>query len=451
MRIFLIASGVPFRRHDQPGVTAVHLVSYALLKSLMDADHHVALQLIFNPFRTAGMLTSLEQDALDHLRGLGVEVLAPYYPRDYRAVRPSTNHLKRWYRAILRAVPMARIKRFYPAIMLRDAVCARARSYQAQVILTFWSPEGVAATHGLQEIPRIAYQGDVDFAALAVRLQDWRLFSSDGNNRLARLWRRPKLLAQHLQLAQFKRVHFQLMRPVRVIANVTASNAQVYRAQGHPRAIYIPNTWERSDDGQEGNGTRRSLTADGTRPINIIGHLGYLNRTGSTYGLRFLLEDVAPRLRHVMEGRPYQIHIIGGGEAAPSLKRLLIQEGVIVHGYVEDLDHALRSSDVFLLLNNVGGYRVAYTRHLVAWSMGLCLVVHRNSQEAIPEIQHMENALVGSTADDIANLVALATTNAEVNQRIRAGGKATYEQYFRPSVIAKALCEEMSRMVEQPI
>jgi hypothetical protein len=102
---------------------------------------------------------------------------------------------------------------------------------------------------------------------------------------------------------------------------------------------------------------------------------------------------------------------------------------------------------MFLLLNNAGSYHAAYTRHLVAWSQGLCLIVHENSRRAIPEIRHMENAIVGSTPEEIARMIRMAATDQELNLRVRKGGRATYERYFTPAVVVRTLADEIARAV----
>ena len=170
---------------------------------------------------------------------------------------------------------------------------------------------------------------------------------------------------------------------------------------------------------------------------SIIGHVGYLNRTGGAYGLRCLLQDVLPHLSSMLRDYPHEIHILGGGRLLPSLIALTSFPHVLMRGFVEDLDSELAMNDVFLLLNNAGRYKAAYTRHLLAWSMGLCLVVHSGSRKAMPEIVHGENALVGSSGEEIAKLIVRAATDPVLNRRIREGGRRTYEQCFTPPRIAK--------------
>ena len=436
MKIFAIASGVPFKHHDQPGVTAVNIVEFELLNALVGLGHQITLQIVFNSFRETETLGEKEEDALRDMRQLGVSILTPVFSKTYLGKKKSVSLFERIVGIAKRQFLGAKIEDYYPALRVRALVCERIHASNADSVLALWSPEGLASSHGCC-VPRIAYQGDVDFMPAQAWLNNRALFLGDesGVRHQLNAWRRKR------GLELFKQAHFELMRDVDVIANVTASNVDVYSQRGHPRSIYIRNTW--SDAGFQYREQASGQT------IKIIGHVGYLNRTGSTFGLKFLLADAVPLLPAAMRGLDYQVHIIGGGELVPSLKSWAKQERVVMRGYVEDLDSELRSADIFLLLNNAGSYYAAYTRHLVAWAMGSCLIVHSNSQKAIPEIAHMENALVGSTPEDIARMIYLAATDRELNRRVRAGGRATYEKYFTPHGVAQALSDEIARAVSE--
>ncbi|MDA2918682.1 glycosyltransferase [Desulfobacterota bacterium AH_259_B03_O07] len=439
---------MPHQRHGQVGVTAVNIVLYELLRGLVQLGHEIVLQLLFNQHRSSTALSSIEEKELMHLRKtLGIEILPSIYPEQYMTRVKPRSRVWKLGGLVWRLFTGARIKDFYPAIKVRDAICTTVYSNKADAILTIWSPEGVAATHGLRGVPRIAYQGDIDFLPREVRFKDWALFSNQVTPYHRHGIRKAlRTLIQRAQLDQFKRAHLWLMSDVNVIANVTASNANFYNRHGHTRSIYIRNTW--SDPGSNRISPRDNLPVNPSdRTTKIIGHVGDLDRTGSTYGLKFLLVDLIPKLKVAMDGLEYQIHIIGGGEVAPTLKPWLRNERIIIRSYVKDLDTELRSSDMFLLLNNAGSYQAAFTRHILAWSMGLCLIVHANSKKAIPEIAHIENALVGSTPDEVAQMVFLAATDPDLNSRLRQGGRATYEKYFAPSVVAGALSKEVARVV----
>ena len=105
---------------------------------------------------------------------------------------------------------------------------------------------------------------------------------------------------------------------------------------------------------------------------------------------------------------------------------------------VEVLEKELIESDAMLLLNNAGPSKAAFafTRHFVGWSMGVCLIAHSNSKNAIPEIEHGKNALLGETDKDIAAFIAQVTANRALNESLRRGGRETYEMNFTPWLVA---------------
>lgn len=447
MNLFVLTSSVPYHHHGTPGVTAAHIVAHALVAGLAQQGHAITLQTIFNGYRAAESLDAVEVAELERLtREYGVTLLPPIYPQAYLGPAHRVVIGTRLGRLARLLLGRTHINPHYPALKLAAEVQDRIRGSRPDAVLTIWSPEGVAATYGFHETPKLAYHGDVDFVVAEARGKDAALFTPAGQpdgrpigKRLRRLRHR---LAASVGLAEFRQAHLRLMRDVDVVANVTASNARLYRRFGHPRATYVHNTWppppEQAVPAAEGPARSPS-----TSRIKIIGHVGRLSATGSTYGLRCLLVDTLPVLERVMSGLDYEIHIIGGGEIAPVLESYLRHPRLVVRGFVEDLDRELLSSDALLLLNNAGSFQAAFTRHVVAWSMGLCLVVHSNSQQAIPEIRHGENALVGSTPAEVAECIRLAAADAQLNRRVRLGGKATYEQYFAPAAVAKELGTEL--------
>jgi glycosyltransferase involved in cell wall biosynthesis len=341
---------------------------------------------------------------------------------------------------------------FYPSVKLRELVASRIRAEGAACVLTIWSPEGVAATHGLRDRPRISYQGDIDFQPSEVRLMDHRLFfEASGSDPWSQIREVLQRARRRLWLLGYKRAHLTLIRGLDAVANIAADTAEFYARHGHPRSIYVRNTWPVPTDVQPiepaVNGHGQPALPQ-PRPIMIIGHVGYLNRTGSTYGLRFLLMELLPELEVAMQDRPYDVHIIGGGEVVPGLRPYLRHPRLKMRGFVEDLGAELRAADVLLVLNNCADvYQAAYTRHMMAWSMGLCLIAHARGVRPIPEIVHGENALTGSTAREIAQLILRAATDTALNQRIRRGGRAVYERCFAPSIVARNLHDVLMSVV----
>jgi glycosyltransferase involved in cell wall biosynthesis len=278
----------------------------------------------------------------------------------------------------------------------------------------------------------VIYHGDIDFVPSQVRVEDAEFFSGQPLS--------PDQHAKSLErLERFKAAHIRLMNDMEVIGNVTASNIPFYLQHGHPCAMYVPNTWidPGKEHAQEIIDAAYQRLAKRNLPVKIVGHVGYLNRTGSNYGLRFLA-DLLPELDRVManENIDFRVHIIGSGDLLPSLKPRLTHPKVILSGYAEDLDRELEDSDIFLFLNNSGPLIAAYTRHVVAWASGLCLIAHKASTLAIPEITHMENAIVGEAPSQLAESIRQVVVDPDLNRRIRSAGRATYEQHFTPRLVA---------------
>lgn len=428
MRIFVIASDVPAPRHERVEVTAVNVVIFELLNELRRLGYDISLQVIFNAHREGRPLDTHEQVHLKELREQGMDVLDPVLPPDPIARRRPGLRLRRLVRPA--------VEDFYPTVRLRPLVRARIQASRTDAILSIWSPEGVAAAVG-SGLPIFSYHGDVDFAPALARHHDSVLFGLPSHP-LSR-WRRVRWLSA------FRNIHVKLMRDIDIVACVTAANAEFYRAQGHSRPIYLQNTW--TDLGGKALPLAESRYAGSrTEPIRIVGHVGGLGRTGNTYGLRFLLGELIPALEGVMAGVDYRIHIIGAGEPVPALRPLLRHPRVIVRGFLPDLDAELMVSDLFLLLNNAGSYYAAYTRHIIAWSMGLCLVTHANSIPAIPELVPGENVLAASAAADLAVLIARAATDPTFNLGIRRGGRNTYTRFFTPARVAERIGEELDTL-----
>ena len=114
MKLFVIGSNVPFARDGVPGVTAVNIVTYELVRSLRRLGHGVVLQLVFNPLRRATDLEPAERQALAHLEEQGVIALPPIYPRDYVDTAPRRSWLRPLSKLLGLVTGGIRVEDFYP-------------------------------------------------------------------------------------------------------------------------------------------------------------------------------------------------------------------------------------------------------------------------------------------------------------------------------------------------
>ncbi|MEK6543189.1 MAG: glycosyltransferase [Elusimicrobiota bacterium] len=450
MKIFLIAPCVPCRDHGTRGIEAVHIIVYHLLAYLQEQGNELALQVVYartphDPVEVAAFTAGLE-----HLKSRGVTVFDPLSV-DRVGAAPAADKGK-----FARLLDLVRgrvgLERYYPSVGLTSVLKERITRHAPDIIYMHCSPEGVAATYDLEGIPKITFQGDIDFIPTKVRFEHPEFFmrSSEVTGGLASL---PVMLAHHIKqrllLAEFESAHLATMAAVDVIANNAANNALYYSRHGHPRSVYIRNPWKRPPAAWSSQ--RAPTQPPGSRQVKIIGHMGNLATTGSTFGLRYLLKEVMPELERSMRDFDYKVYVIGAGRIADRLKPLLHHPRVVTPGFVADLDAEVIDSDVVLFLNNAGPYQTAFTRHMVTWSLGGCLIVSDKSRIAIPEIRHRYNALCGSAPAEIADLVREAVTDQTLNRSLREQGLATYEEYFTPEAVATALYKEMGAVVKKAV
>jgi hypothetical protein len=170
MKLFVIGSDVPHRRHDREGVTAVNIVLNELIRSLAEEGHEITFQPVFNAFRKAGTLAPAEEREFASLAEIGVATLPPIYPARYAGPTASAGRVVGAGRRALRLLFGPRIEDFYPAVRLSQEVAKLVKDARPDSILTVWSPEGVAATHGIKSVPRVVFHGDVEFQPAEARL-----------------------------------------------------------------------------------------------------------------------------------------------------------------------------------------------------------------------------------------------------------------------------------------
>jgi hypothetical protein len=179
VNVFVISSAVPYRQHGVHGVSAVNVVVHQLLKSLQQIGHMLALQVLIDEKRD--QMTPAEEQELRELNSAGISTKPPIFIHEGNAGS------EKWTRRLNKArrhISLGTVEDFYPAEQSSAAVVERIQSFHPDVILTVWSPEGLAATHKMK-IPKVAYQGDVDFTPQQARFDDPALFPNGGP--LARL------------------------------------------------------------------------------------------------------------------------------------------------------------------------------------------------------------------------------------------------------------------------
>ena len=65
----------------------------------------------------------------------------------------------------------------------------------------------------------------------------------------------------------------------------------------------------------------------------------------------------------------------------------------------------------------------------------------------MPEINHMENALLGESAEELADLIYQSVKNPDLREKIGRGGYETYQKYYRSNIVVPLMLKEMESCV----
>lgn len=417
MRLFFVTSAFPIAGHT---VRAPTVVVREALTSLRALGHEVDFQPLLGPGRDPRP-TAEEKASIEWAGRLGIRMLSTLQA-------PPASDAQGGSRELLRLALARDPAHAFPACKLTEQMAERVATSDADAVFNLWSSAALAACSAVDR-PVFAYYGNPDHKPTAARLKYASLFGTPARGLRPRLY----LALRRAANRATKRANIALMRTATWATNVCAVDAQLFADHGHPNAFYIQNMWPRP-------GLVNHLEAE---PNKIVGNIGGLYATGNTFGLSFLGREVLPALDRRL-GRDFSIHLYGAGELLPSVAAGLRHPGVHQRGWVEDIDGELASAKVFLLLNNNNlDFIVGHTRILHAWSLGSCLVAHANNALAMPEIVHGENALLGESGEEIAELVATALEDEELRQRIVAGGRETFERLFLPDVVMNRVVQHL--------
>lgn len=445
MKIFCVLSNVPDRDGE-----AIEVVGREVVRHMAALGHEVAVQVLIREGWSADIEKRASEAARELSRPGSLEILPTIYLGDLlreQDARPgglrAPGRLRGLGRAgaaadrlfsALRSLPLLRRwpnPRFFPALAARPTLRSVIETTRPDVLLSIWSWEALAATFDLPGVPKFVYYGNPDHKPEQARMRFPELFDLPhvGVRGALRQWiLRLENRAREIQ-------HLRMMRCCEVTANNSAVDARYYEEQGHPRSIYLQNMWPEDPGGPVMGGR-----PDRDGPVRVAGSVGNLAATGNTFGLRYLGERLAPELESRIGADRLRIDVYGGGSARPRVASALDRPAIHLRGWVDDLSEELRRSHVFLVLTNVDGFIVGNTRILLAWSLGTCVVAHSNTALSMPEIRHMQNALLGDSPEEIADLVARAARDDDLRARIGRGGYEAFRDcYVSDGVVPKML------------
>lgn len=338
----------------------------------------------------------------------GVELLEPFqFPE---ADRPR--------KAYVRGLA-PRVEDYYPQVVHAGKLEVLVKRFGADVVLIPWSEWLTGAAANI-DVPKFAYYGNPDSKSARAGAR----FQLANNDIGIMRFGLEAILSRHLECA-----HLRQALKYEWFGNVAYNDAMYYQRHGHKNAFYIQNMWvDRGLFNPNCNHERQN--GFNSKAVRIIANIGKLSGTANTLGLQYLGQHLLPALQRSFAGTPYEVHILGAGQPHPAVSARLAVPEVIWRGFVDDIDTELTKADVFLCVNNATEYKVGHTRYLHAWSLGSCVVAHSDAAKSMPEIKHDENALLGETPDEIADLVSQAARQKKLNRRIGNGGYQTFRSCF---------------------
>lgn len=406
-RLLIVSGHNPNSAH---GVNAAPVVLFQLIQAL-SAQNFQILVMKVGPDEPP---TKAESETAQLLSSQGVQFLETLTLPPFPALN----------RPILRRLVEQQEADFYPIVIHRDLANQTVTKIAPDALLVPWS-ESLTALFSDAPTVRIAYYGNPDPKNL---MAQGVVARKSGRWKYWALW--------SLLCRQLTNVHLDILNRYHAVGDVAANDAAYYISHNHPNAFYVPNIWF---DRFNGTWPRLRDELESETPFRIVGNVGKLEATANTLGMDILGRRILPRLAQLMGSQEYSVDILGSGQSQAWVHHGLNRPEVRCLGFVDDIDQHLLSSHIFLCANNASAYNVGHTRYLHAWSLGCCLIVHKNAALAMPEIVHDQNALLGETPEHMADLTAQALADKTLRRRLGAGGYETFRTKFSAATVGALL------------
>ena len=391
------------------------MTAWTILTHLLERGHEVAVVALQDPehYDPTGAGLGARAGAV---RALGADVV-PVVSRATDFFRTRPRGLRNRFRRAWRPSDAELL----PNLVDRDAMHAAVRATGADVAFVYHF-EALAASRDLP-IPRFAVVGDPPWLSLTYRLREAMpsLRALRGIVRLQAMVRRQPALV------------VRLLNECDASGAFAAHHAAELRRRGARGCEYM-----RTPVPDPGPVVR---TLDAKPRLLLVGHM---KGVVTLEGLTLFAREVLPQVERELGADGFEVRIAGGYEPPRELRLLLDRPSVRFLGHVEDAADEFRSAHALVVPNSIPlGIRV---RVITGFSHGCCIVTHDANAYGIPELRHEENALLGSSAAELAAAVVGAVRDRELARRLRRGARETYERFFTPAVAGGALADTLERI-----
>ena len=402
MRTTLLSTAVP--NPDSGSGAAITLALIAT--ALRDRGHDVTIcPLVYRDYVTP--------DGADHERQLEIASALGYELHPVLSDAWNEQPVERSATARLRRAWRPETAELYPQARDAGAVGRAVELLSPDAVLVYGFAALAASTR--IQMPRFAATSDPPQESLRARARGRRTAREEIHLRAA--------------VRGLRRLNLELLRDCEAVGAFGAQHADSLRRAG------VPCTYYRTPTADPGRPPPPPLNE---RPRLLL--VGHLQGTATLDGLR-VFEAMLPHLERALGRDGFEVRVVGGYDAPPEVQPLLGHPSVVLAGFVEDVDAEFNAADVLVVPVSIPlGVRV---RVLTGFAHGCCIVTHEANAQGIPELAHGQNALLGSSAPDLAGLVVSALREPELAERLRHGARETYERFFTPAVTGAALAETL--------
>ncbi|MBI3306451.1 MAG: glycosyltransferase family 4 protein [Candidatus Omnitrophica bacterium] len=416
---------VAFIAHCPPhsSTSGAPMTCWGVLEELLKAGHQVTYYCLSDSLEPEGV-----EESKQWLAARNVEFFLVQVPEE-----KAQSFYEKWIRPWKRLI-WPDVEALFPSFKLVLKMKSLLEGLQPDVIFAYHYT-AIAATHGLNLVPRMAGTAD---------LWHWPNFYR---------WQRTKFSFSFSYLGQTLNTFRNNLHTPRLMAWFLnhcesvgcfgAYDAAWLRKHGANQCAYLKspivdavgeNVWQ-----------KRKAIPSRIKPRILLGPSN-VTATSTNAGIRLFAEQILPVLEKELGKDGFEVRIVGGGTLSKDLAQRLDHPSVKITGAIRPADDEFLSADIQLCPTPILlGIRL---RIVTGLSFGCCLVAHTYESANIPELVHEENCLLGSTGEELARQIVRVVRDVELRKRLQLKGRETYEKNFKSDVAAKQIVAELERLAK---
>ena len=391
MKILICSGGFPTLTNAKE---AAHIVTFGISKHLKSLNHQVDLQVI----NFENNLKEKEELPLD-TKYLFSKIHSEIIVKQRKRFDDILNLLDFF---------------FLKNNVYRKVLIDKSKFDEYDLILPVWSE---IATRVISTLPnkKIAYYGNLEFLVKQSNISLDLKFNKNMRNFCRYLYM--KIVGE-----LHKRESISYLKKYSHVFNVSALDAHNLFKLG-VKSSYLQMIWD--GDNKEINYMRNRNESINTKK-RVCCSVGNLSATGNTFGFITLIEDIIPEIERQGLNQYFRLQIYGGSNFRyESIRTKLINKGVEIMGFVEDLESELLDSNISIVPHNKFSHKVSHTRVLYNWHLGVPVILFTESSGPMPELVHNYNCLLANNAKEFVEYMFLICEDEKLRKKIIKNGLST--------------------------